>query len=269
MMWADILLQHPEVIDEIPEDICFLNWNYSATPPEANVETFAKLGRSQIVCPGTSTWNRLCEDVDKEEQNISLMAQYGYQHGAAGILNTNWGDWGNPCSLELAMYGLVLGAEKAWSVATPIDDSFYRSVDALLYRQPGAMALLKQVSRLHGLINWKNFIKNYFSHRYPDYDETTGISPEAITAAQNMYSQLAEQLKAQVWTLDAYRQELLLSAEGLCVIAELWGKLSGLSTQRITDTQSWLAAYRASWLARNKESELSRIEEVFTYCENC
>ena len=269
MMWADILLQHPEVIEEIPEDICFLNWNYSATPPEANVETFAKLGRSQIVCPGTSTWNRLCEDVDKEEQNISLMAQYGYRHGAVGILNTNWGDWGNPCSLELAMYGLVLGAEKGWSVSTALDDRFYAGVDALLYRQPGAMALLKQVSRLHALLSRRNFIKDYFSHRYPAYNEATGISPETVTAVQNAYTLLAAQLKAQVWTLDAYRQELLLCLEGLCVMAELWGKLSGLSVERITDTQSWLAGYRASWLARNKESELSRIEEVFTYCENC
>ena len=33
-------------------------------------------------------------------------------YGAIGVLNTNWGDLGNPCSLELADFGL--GAD--WAV---------------------------------------------------------------------------------------------------------------------------------------------------------
>ena len=268
MMWADILLQHPEVIDEVPEDTCFLNWHYSANPPEADVEKFAQLGRTQIVCPGTSTWNRLCEDVEKEEQNISLMAQYGYAHGAVGILNTNWGDWGNPCNLELAMYGLVLGAEKGWSISTKLDDSFYAGVDALLYQQPGAMEMLKKVSKLHSQVSWRNFIADSFLRRYPSDAKAVGISAETVAAVQAAYTELSCQLRAQVWPQDAYRQELLVCLEGICVIAELWGKLAGLDLQRITDTQAWLTKYRASWLARNKESELPRIEEMFLYCGN-
>ncbi len=35
-MWADILLQHPETMQELPDGIEYLNWNYRAEP---NVDT--------------------------------------------------------------------------------------------------------------------------------------------------------------------------------------------------------------------------------------
>ena len=145
MMWADILLKHPETIAILPDDIVFLNWDYDPQPSEEKVIQFAKSGRKQIVCPGTWTWSRFCEDIEIEEQNISNMAEYGYRHGALGVLNTNWGDWGNPCSLELAMYGLVLGAEKSWSVKTQIDEDFYSRVNHVLYENENGMQSLKQL----------------------------------------------------------------------------------------------------------------------------
>ncbi len=36
----------------------------------------------------------------------------GYKHGATGMINTNWGDYGHLCSIELSMHGFVLGAAK-------------------------------------------------------------------------------------------------------------------------------------------------------------
>ncbi|MBR5267556.1 MAG: family 20 glycosylhydrolase, partial [Lachnospiraceae bacterium] len=95
MMWADVLVEHPECINDIPEDIVFLNWDYEPNPPEEKVRKFSELGRKQIICPGTGTWRRLCEHVSVEEQNISKMAEYAHKYHALGILNTNWGDWGN------------------------------------------------------------------------------------------------------------------------------------------------------------------------------
>ena len=57
MMWADILLEHPETITDLPEDILFLNWYYNANPEKIDrkIAAFAKSGKKQIVCPGTSS----------------------------------------------------------------------------------------------------------------------------------------------------------------------------------------------------------------------
>lgn len=267
MMWADILLQHPEVIDELPEDICFLNWKYIADPPEEIVSTFAKLGRPQIVCPGTTTWNRFCEDVDVEEQNISKMALYGYRYGALGVLNTNWGDWGNPCSVELAMYGLVLGAEKSWSVNTPIDHAFYSAVDTLLYGKEGAMALLKKTSRLQSNILWKDFVRCYLYNRYGYKEVEFPAELSNVQKIQKDYIPLRDALEAQTWGQDEIRQEMAIAAEGVCLMAELYAKLQGQPVQRLTNANNWCEKYAAKWRSKNKESELHNITDMFLYCE--
>lgn len=269
MMWADILLKHPETISQLPKDVCFLNWEYIADPLEEQIAALAKTGKAQIVCPGTTTWNRFCEGVDREESNICRMAEYGYKYGAKGVLNTNWGDYGNICSLELGMYGLVLGAAKSWTVTTQPNDGFYQQVNALLYEQEHAFAYLQELSRLHDTVNWLGFIRNYYALRYPqpqeagvqtyEYRETVTAPVEEIQARSQ---DLINKLSAETWARDACRQEMLVAAQGICLVAELNCKLTNTPCVRTVDTRKWLEKYRALWLAKNKPQELYRIEDV-------
>lgn len=267
MMWADILLEHPQTIAELPEDILFLNWYYSANPEkiENKISTFAQSGRKQIVCPGTSSWYRLCENVEVAEVNITKMIEIGYKHGAYGVLNTNWGDWGNPCSLELGMYGMVLGAEKSWSVDTELNDVFYRAVNTLLYGSENGIQSLKAVSALHNHIAWKQVCRNYFAHRYENGEGMEFISEDEVKLIQKGYLEITESLLSEQWENDEYRKEMLIAVEGICVMAELSAKLAGYETDRLTDTCQWLNRYRESWMKKNKVSELHRIEEMFKY----
>ena len=267
MMWADILLQHPETIDILPDNICFLNWDYGSSPNEEKIMKFEKMGKTQIVCPGTGTWSRLCENVENEEKNISLMAEYGYKHGALGVLNTNWGDWGNPCSLELAMYGLALGAEKSWSVKTEINDEFYNRINFILFKNDNGVQYLKELNRMHVLVSWNAFSSNYFEYRYNSYKTHKDCLFADLVEVQKAYKDLSDKLNSEKWVNDEYRQEMLISAEGICLIAELSQKILGKDNSRVTNTYEWLNKYKKKWLEKNKESELHRIEEMFTYCE--
>lgn len=267
MMWADILLKHPEVLDDIPEETVFLNWKYIKEPPEELVQTLAKMGKKQIVCPGNTTWNRLCENVEVEEGNISAMARYGKKYGALGVLNTGWGDWGNPCSLELGMYGLALGAEKSWSVDTPTGDKLDKAVDMHLYRKEGGMALLRKLSQMHSYIIWKDFVWNYVGLRYEGAAKCPAVSQEGLAFIQKTCLELRQQLGV-AWEKDNYRREMLSCAEGLCVIAELSMKMTGQPVERVSNTAAWVNAYRENWLARNKQSELNNLTDMFTWIEN-
>ncbi len=262
MMWADILLKYPETIGDLPEDTIFLNWNYRAEPPEENIKKFAALGRTQIVCPGTSTWSRFCETVDQEEQNITKMADYGYRHGAIGMLNTNWGDWGNPCSLELAMYGMVLGAAKSWAIATEPNEAFQADIDALLYGYAGGYALLRKVSDLHKSIRWNEFIKKYYTAKGKLKGDFTPLQTP-LAEVQARYQELSAAL-ATPWGNDEYRQELQLAADAVCLMAELAAKMAGEQPERRIDAETFLAKYSEKWLAKNKPSELRNIQKVFT-----
>ncbi len=267
MMWADILLQHPEVIDELPQDICFLNWEYSPVPDEEKIARFARLGRPQILCPSTRSWKRLCEDLSISVSNISTMAEYAKRHGALGLLNTSWGDFGHSCSPELMMYGMVLGAAKAWSADMPVDETFDAAVNALLYGSERGVQSLRELNELHTYVNWQCILDDYMELRY----HITGVRYESpnidVPAFQQMYTAYAEKLGAQTWEHDEFRQDMLIAAEGMCVMAELAKRLHKLPVERITDTAAWLEKYRARWMANNRESELPRIEEAFMYIE--
>ncbi|MBR4864519.1 MAG: family 20 glycosylhydrolase [Oscillospiraceae bacterium] len=266
MMWADILLKHPEVIEDIPEETVFLNWFYRVPVPEENISKLAKLGRKQIVCPGTTTWNRFCEDVDVEEENICKMAEYGYKYGAVGVLNTNWGDWGNPCSMELGMYGMVLGAAKSWSVNTQVDDDFYGAVNSLLYNGEDGIGCLKKLCKMHKSIVWRDFVRNYYLKKEGKAPEFSTTTVQAIQKIQKDYLALKAQL-TETWELDNYRKEILSAAEAICVVAELTAKLDGMQVERVTDTEKFLATYEENWLATNKESELYKLTNFFRACE--
>ena len=272
MMWGDVLLEHPEIITEFPENVIFLNWYYDTdvSEMEEKIAGFANLHRRQIVCPGTTAWNRFCERVETEEVNIVKMIELGYRYGAEGVLNTNWGDWGNPESLELCMYGLVLGAEKSWSANTKIDETFYDAVNALLYGCEKGVETLKKISVLNDRITWWDVCCNYFKHRYHTGEALDLPSKEQVEAVQKGYVELFAVLQSDVWNKEAcneFREEMLLAAEGICLMAELSGKLAGYEIFRKTDTLNWLARYGQKWMQKNKASELKKIEELFTYYE--
>lgn len=273
MMWGDVLLEHPQIITEFPEDVTFLNWYYDANVPEMEekIAKFARLGRKQIVCPGTSAWNRFCERVETEEINIVQMIELGKQYGAEGVLTTNWGDWGNPESLELCMYGLVLGAEKSWSVDTKINEDFYRAVNVLLYENAAGIEVLRKISRLNDGMTWWDMCCNYFKLLHPTGETLDLPSKMQVETVQKGYTELAETLQGNDWSTDTaeeYRQEMLLAAEAICIMAELSGKMAGYEFDRITDTKEWLRCYKEKWLQKNKVSELRKIEELFLYYES-
>lgn len=268
MMWADAeIINLPNVVEEIPSDTVFLTWGYSPTPNEANIERISKLGLNQIVCPGTRSWSRFCSQIDVCEPNISRSAEYAKKHGALGILNTNWGDWNNPCSIELAMYGLVLGAEKSWTVETGVDDEFYKKVSHLLFENEKGMECMLEISRLHSHSSWWGLCDNYIRLRYNDGKEFQPSSYEHVLKCQREFTAFIDELKTQSWKNDEYRTEMLISAEGLLVMAELMAKLSGVEFERITDTHRWLEKYSEKWLEKNKPSELFRIQEMFNFFE--
>ncbi len=264
MMWGDILLEHPEVIAELPKDIQLANWYYSENPPEETFETFEKSGCEQIVCPGISSWIGFAENVDRANQNIIKMDDYGYKHGASGMLNTSWGDFGHLCSLELSMHGFILGAAKSWNIETKADSEFDDSINAICYKNENAVKYLTILSRANVLMSWNMIIWSYskktMNTKIHEYElPTLEVIENSIKNCQDVIAEL----NTQSWERDEYRTELILAAEGIIVVAEMLAKFGGYDHKRVSNTAEFLKHYRESWMKSNKESELYRIEELF------
>lgn len=271
MMWADILLQHQEVLNDLPDNMEFLNWYYDENPKEEDFALFGKIGKPQVVCPGTSSWWGIAEVPAISEQNISRMAEYGHRYGAVGMLNTNWGDFGHLASIELAMYGLIVGAETSWSVATEINEDFRNKVNALLYQNDHAAAYLYELGELQRDDRnslWK-VLCAYYEKRTcnPNRDEQRRPSEETLKDHQARAMKLIEKLKGETWENSLYHDQFLLAAEGTLIIIEMLAKILGYSMQRYADVSAWLGSYKAAWMRDNKENEYGEIEKVFTYLD--
>ena len=56
---------------------------------------------------------------------------------------------------------------------------------------------------------------------------------------------------------------MLLTTEGILVMAELFAKLAGYKIERESDPENWLNRYSEKWMQKNKASELFRIQDMF------
>ena len=139
MFWGDIVLQHPELIPEIPRDVVLLNWFYEGGHRrhiERTCRAFARCGLPMVVCPGTSSWNTLFARTDLAMANIRQFARAGKKHGALGLLNTDWGDGGHRNLLGFSWHGFAYGAEQAWAVSNSRDAGFDQRVSLQLFDDP-------------------------------------------------------------------------------------------------------------------------------------
>ncbi|HET6261075.1 MAG TPA: family 20 glycosylhydrolase, partial [Chloroflexia bacterium] len=115
--WGDIIVQAPELIAELPPGSIALEWGYEADHPfNEHCPQFAASGIPFYVCPGTSSWCSIGGRTDNAIGNLLSAAENGLRHGAAGYLNTDWGDLGHWQVLPISFLGYAAGAAYAWAL---------------------------------------------------------------------------------------------------------------------------------------------------------
>jgi len=116
MFWGDIIIQRPELIEQLPEDAIPLEWGYEADHPfDAHDEAFRSCGLDFYVCPGTSGWQSITGRGKNALGNLASAARSGKTKGAIGYMITDWGDWGHLQPPPVAMMGILIGAGYAWN----------------------------------------------------------------------------------------------------------------------------------------------------------
>ncbi len=137
-MWGDIILNHPELIGQLPGDATLLEWGYEQDHKfDEHCNIFAERlrgeekkkkekkkkivnSRSFYVAPGTSSWLTFSARTKNACGNIHAAAVAGLKYGARGILVTDWGDHGHQQMLSVSMVPFAYGAAAGWNLgATP------------------------------------------------------------------------------------------------------------------------------------------------------
>lgn len=275
MLWGDIVLRHPNRLDALPRDVLLLNWDYRAEPDEQGIALLERHGFSQLVCPGTDSWNRFVENPAVAVPNISRMAAFGRAHGAAGLLVTNWGDYGHIAAPGCVLYGLAVGAQKGWNTAAPIDDAFGRAVSRHVYgvaddRLP---ALVRELAACEESARWDRLVRWASDHLLFGREATLDCCPETVAAADR-----AELIAAKLAAVEAAGgdatvcEELRLAAEGIALMNRLYPVLAGEQQpeqpadlrRSLTD---WAGRYAACWRRGHLESELSLLLDFLRLLE--
>lgn len=118
MMWGDIALEHPDIVQGLPKDTILLSWGYGAAPNyDRAIEPFVKVGYEFMVCPGVSCWSAIFPNFENAMVNIQNYTRDGAKFGALGALNTTWDDDGENL-FHWNFYGTNWGAACAWK---PVD----------------------------------------------------------------------------------------------------------------------------------------------------
>jgi hexosaminidase len=152
MFWADIILHEPKYVAELPKDIIALNWGYDQGHPfEKETKVFAKYDVPFYVCPGTSSWNSLTGRTDNCIKNLINAAANGKRNGAAGYLNTDWGDGGHHQYLPISYTGLLAGAAYSWSLKSSIDINISEAVSRFIFKDSSSVLgkVILELGRIH------------------------------------------------------------------------------------------------------------------------
>ncbi len=116
--WADIVLNHPERVAELPEGVVPNLWGYEAHHPfDKECPHVASFGLDFIVCPGTSSWQTIGGRLDNMRGNIASAVRHAKANGALGLLITDWGDRGHLQPLPVSYAGWLTHAAAAWNPA--------------------------------------------------------------------------------------------------------------------------------------------------------
>jgi hypothetical protein len=107
------------LIARLPKDAIPLVWGYEHDAPFArSCKLLQGSGLPFYVCPGTSSWCSFSGRSSTCLANIELAARIGHRCGGAGLLITDWGDFGHRQYLPVSYAGFLFGAAVAWCGAS-------------------------------------------------------------------------------------------------------------------------------------------------------
>ena len=249
MMWGDIILQHPDKLEQIPKDTVMLTWGYGPRASfEDQIVPFARSGYEFFVCPGISNWSRILPDFGTATTNIHNFVRDGARHGAIGVLNTAWEDDGEALQ-GYKWHGYAWGAECAWNASTTTPEDFNRRIGAVLFGEKGdrfgrAIELLAQTHRLPEMQGMNN--KRFWQDDFP---------PRAKAAATKTSAErLLKIVRPAIEHLEACKKDATANADLLDYFL-LGAKRMELIGQRMLDGLEMAEAYSQAYEVASKDKQ--------------
>lgn len=132
MVYADMILRHPEAMDYMPKDCIMIDWRYS---PEDDYKTIAQLKEAGfeyiIASPGIWSWASYYPNFSNAFRNIAHAAEAAKKENIMGCITSSWGDNGAENLRQNNWVGFAYSAAALWEEDTPDPERFLRRFVAL------------------------------------------------------------------------------------------------------------------------------------------
>jgi hypothetical protein len=197
--WADIIMERPDLVTELPEGVIPVIWGYEADSPFAEqCRIVAEAGfRDQFyVAPGASNWNSFSGRLNVAKANIRLAAKQGYANGARGLLLTAWGDQGHHQPWLTLYPALIIAA--AESHGQTLDETeIAKAIDTLFYpnQAKGQGASICALGQIDGMLTQPSAPNSFLNSAFFANEKELNDSIHPLTNQAEL-SKCAEALNA-------------------------------------------------------------------------
>lgn len=292
--WGDIILNHPELIKDVPKNMIALVWGYDAAYPfNKNLVRFHTANLDFYVCPGTSSWRSEIGRNHNAFINLKNAAIEGKKYGAKGYLITDWGDYGHFQPKSVSYATLILGASYAWNYSDKTLDNLefllnnYVFKDTTGYTAKSLLTLGNAYLKAgipEGNANAFHLMIRRYAWTMAGQYQTKQLNEKGLLLAKQEIEKGIEELhKAKPTSDDA---EIILKEVELAADLALFGielgrerlKAKDMSTINISAQRkaqlamtldALIQRHKTIWLIRNREGGLSdsveKLEDLSNY----
>jgi hexosaminidase len=286
MMYGDIILSHPEILELLPKDITIVDWHYQPEADFPSTKTFKKYGFNYYVSP--ASWNYLTTFPTNQNAlpNIKSIIKSGLKNGATGAINSNWGDYGSETIKEFILFDYAWSAQCAWnfegsdagnfaqnyfydffgiddgripqlyeSFANPLNQAMWHSIwrhPLLPFRAP--MYWENQMAAT-GRISW-------IEYTMPGISKNIEQVEPLVKKNKDHFELLKFLVKLDLWYKTKLETQLALQYKmyGYDLAND---QLPALIDKNISDLKSLKNEYKTLWLKYYKQDNLNLIENKF------
>jgi hexosaminidase len=193
LMWGDMVSGRADLLAALPDGVTVCEWGYDDWYPfDERCAVLAGAGVPFWVAPGTSSWMSILGRSTNARTTCRRAAAAALAHGAAGYLNTDWGDLGHLQQWVVSEPGLAYGAAVSWCLETNGDLDLAAALSAHVFQDPtGNLAeAVLALGDAHRLVtpqfpNMSTLVMNLYYPQLPvGRGLTAGLTPDELDAVE-------------------------------------------------------------------------------------
>jgi hexosaminidase len=279
LMWGDMVAGQPALLARLPDGVTVCEWGYDDWHPFD--DRCAALAAAELpfwVAPGTSSWMSILGRVTNARNTCQRAAAAALAHGAAGYLNTDWGDLGHLQQPVISEPGFAYGAAVSWCLESNADLDLGPALSTHVFRDPtgGLAKAVLSLGDAHRLVtpqfpNMSTLVMNLYYPQLPvGRGLTKGLTAQELPAVEQCLEEARSAVAASrpdLGNAQRLRDEVTFSIDLVGLLLrdararlEADGWLESVPAQERegfgAELDTLTERYRSLWLANNRPGGL-------------